>query len=454
MIKQAERQYIPDELERRIRDFWKRSKAYEKTVHLRRKGEDYFFLDGPPYTTGSVHLGTAWNKIIKDLVVRFRRMHGFNVRDQPGYDMHGLPIEVQVERSLGIMNKKQIEELGIKKFIDTCRDFALQYQEKMTQQFEELGVWMDWSNPYMTIENSYIEGAWWTLKKAHEKGLLDQAQRVLQWCPRCETALAEAEIEYFDETDPSLYVMFPLLDRENEYILVWTTTPWTLPANLAAAVHPNLTYAKVLVTREAQRQYVWVYEGNVEQIMDVPDVLNYEVVETAIGKELVGLKYSHPLSSNVPYLGEIRGSWVHAVLASDIVTEEFTGIVHIAPGHGPEDFEVGLEHSLPAFCPVDERGYFTTEAGDYRTMHVREANRKIIDNLKSSGHLFNEADITHRYGHCWRCQTPIIYRTTEQWFLKVTRLKDKMLEEVDKIDWTPEWAGASRQYDWVQNARD
>ncbi|MCK4456402.1 MAG: isoleucine--tRNA ligase [Thermoplasmata archaeon] len=454
MIKQAEKEYSPYELEKRIRDFWKRSKAYRKTKQSRKEGEDYFFLDGPPYTTESAHLGTAWNKIIKDLIVRFRRMHGYNVRDQPGYDMHGLPIEVQVERSLGIMNKKQIEELGIKKFVDTCRDFALQFQEKMTQQFEELGVWMDWDKPYRTIENSYMEGAWWTIKKAHEKGLLDQAQRVLQWCPRCETALAEAEIEYFDETDPSLFVMFPLVDREDEYILVWTTTPWTLPANLAAAVHPNLDYAKVLVTREGSRQYVWLYEGNVEQVMGTPDVLNYDVKETVSGKELVGLEYKHPLANNVPYLDEIRGNWVHKVLASDIVTDEFTGIVHMAPGHGPEDFDIGIQHDLPAFCPVDERGYFTTDAGDYRTMHVREANRKIIDDLTASGALFNEEDITHRYGHCWRCQTPIIYRVTEQWFLKVKGLKDKMLKEVDKIQWTPEWAGASRQYDWVQNARD
>ncbi|MFQ6127621.1 MAG: isoleucine--tRNA ligase [Thermoplasmata archaeon] len=454
MIKQAEKEYIPSELEKKVGDFWKRSKAYEKAVQARKDGEDYYFLDGPPYTTESAHLGTAWNKIIKDLIIRFRRMHGYNVRDQPGFDMHGLPIEVQVERSLGIMNKKQIEELGIKRFVETCRDFALQFQETMTQQFEELGVWMDWSHPYRTIENSYMEGAWWTIKKAHEKGLLDQSQRVLQWCPRCETALAEAEIEYFDETDPSLYVMFPLVDRQDEYLLVWTTTPWTLPANLAVAIHPDLKYAKVLVHREGKREYVWVYEENISQVMGAPDVLNFEIVESVPGRGLVGLKYSHPLSERVPYLNEIRGDWVHKVLASDIVTEEFTGIVHIAPGHGPEDFDLGVEHDLPAFCPVDERGYFTTDAGDYRTMHVREANRKIIDDLKNSGALFNEEEITHRYGHCWRCQTPIIYRVTEQWFLKVTRLRDKMLKEVDTIDWTPEWAGTSRQYDWVQNARD
>jgi isoleucyl-tRNA synthetase len=454
MIKQAEKEYIPDELERKVRDFWKRSKAYEKTVDSRKDGEDFYFLDGPPYTTESAHLGTAWNKIIKDSIVRFRRMHGYNIRDQPGFDMHGLPIEVQVERSLGIMNKKQIEELGIKRFIETCRDFAMQFQEKMTQQFEELGVWMDWSNPYRTIENTYMEGAWWTLKKAHEKGLLDRAQRVLQWCPRCETALAEAEIEYFDETDPSLYVMFPLLDRENEYLLVWTTTPWTLPANLAAAVHPDLKYAKVRVNREGRRDYVWIYKENVEQVMSIPEVLNFEIVEHVLGRELVGLKYSHPLSEKVPYLGEIRGNWVHTVLSSDIVTEEFTGLVHIAPGHGPEDFDIGVQHDIPAFCPVDERGYFTTDAGEYRGMHVREANRKIVEDLRYSGALFNEEGITHRYGHCWRCQTPIIYRVTEQWFLGVTRLKEKMLQEVDRIDWTPEWAGASRQYDWVQNARD
>src|SRR5712691_7318715 len=247
MIKQAEKSYAPLELERQVHSFWTRAKVYEKTVAARADAEDFYFGDGPPYTPGSIHLGQVLNKTIKDLVVRYRRMKGFHVRDQPGYDMHGLPIEVQVEKTLGITNKKEIEDLGIAKFIDTCRTFSLDLLKKMTEQFQSLGIWLDWDRPYMTIRNEYIEGAWWTLKRAHERGLLYEALRSIQWCTRDETALADAEVEYADETDPSIYVKFPLADEPKESLLIWTTTPWTLPANLAIAVHPRFSYAKVRV---------------------------------------------------------------------------------------------------------------------------------------------------------------------------------------------------------------
>src|SRR5216110_2871298 len=249
MIKQAEKTYAPLEVERQVQEFWNRAKVYAKTVAARSKGEDFYFGDGPPYTTGSIHLGNVLNKSLKDAVIRFRRMRGFHVRDQPGYDMHGLPIEVQVEKTLGITNKKEIEDLGIEKFVSTCRTFAVDLLDKMTGQFRALGIWMDWDRPYMTIRNEFIEAAWWTLGRAHERGLLYEALRSTQWCSRDETALADAEVEYSDETDPSIYVKFPLRDRPAESLLIWTTTPWTLPANLAIAVHPQFVYSKVKVVR-------------------------------------------------------------------------------------------------------------------------------------------------------------------------------------------------------------
>src|SRR6266511_1447252 len=204
MIKQAEKSYAPAELERQVQEFWTRAKVYPKTVAARERGAEYYFGDGPPFTTGSIHLGQVLNKTIKDAIVRYRRMRGFHVRDQPGYDMHGLPIEVQVEKTLGITNKKEIEDLGIAKFIDTCRTFSLDLLKKMTEQFQSLGVWLDWDRPYMTIRNEYIESAWWTLKRAHELGLLYEALRSIQWCTRDETSLADAEVEYADETDSSV----------------------------------------------------------------------------------------------------------------------------------------------------------------------------------------------------------------------------------------------------------
>src|SRR2546425_11171463 len=228
MIKQAEKTYAPREVERQVQEFWKRAKVYQKTVAAREKDEDFYFGDGPPFTSGTIHLGNVLNKTIKDLVVRYQRMRGHHVRDQPGYDMHGLPIEVQVEKTLGITNKKEIEDLGIQKFIDTCRTFALDLLGKMTAQFQSLGIWLDWDRPYMTIRNEYIEGAWWTLNRAHERGWIYEALRSVQWCSRDETALADAEVEYSDETDPSIYVKFALSAGTNESLLIWTTTPWTL----------------------------------------------------------------------------------------------------------------------------------------------------------------------------------------------------------------------------------
>ena len=454
MIKQAEDDYRPVELEKQVQAFWARAKVYPKVVAARSKGQDFYFVDGPPYTTGAIHLGQVLNKTIKDTVVRWLRMRGHHVRDQPGYDMHGLPIEVQVEKTLGITNKKEIEDFGIEKFVTTCRDFSLDLLRKMNVQFQELGVWLDWDRPYMTIRNEYIEAAWWTLKRAHERGLLYEALRSLQWCSRCETALADAEVEYSDETDPSIYVTFPVKGRPDESLLIWTTTPWTLPANLAIAAHPAFTYAKVRVVRGKRTEHVWVLDSAVPTVLALAGVSSFEVVERKAGKDLVGLEYLHPLAGKVPFQATVSGEWAHRVIPSDLVESDYTGLVHTAPGHGPEDFDLGKAHGLPAFSPVDDRGRFTPEAGEYASKHVREANFLIIDDLKAAHALFAEDDITHSYGHCWRCKTPVLYRATVQWFLKVTDVKGKMLEEIRRVRWYPDWAGAARQGDWTSNLRD
>lgn len=454
MIKQAEKAYAPREVERQVHDFWSLAKVYAKTVAARSKGEDLYFCDGPPYTTGSIHLGQVLNKTIKDAVVRFRRMQGYNVRDQPGYDMHGLPIEVQVEKALGITNKKEIEELGVGKFVETCRAYSLELLNKMTEQFKALGIWLDWDRPYMTIRNEFIEAAWWTLSKAHGKGLIYEALRSTQWCSRCETALADAEIEYSDETDPSIYVTFPLVDRPGESLLIWTTTPWTLPANLAIAVHPGFTYAKVKVPSGATMECVWTLESSVPAVMGLASRTGYEVVETKTGEQLVGSAYVHPLAAKVPYQATVAGEWVHRVVASEFVEAEHTGLVHSAPGHGPEDFELGQRLGLPAFSPVDARGRFTPDAGAYEGKTVKEANPEIVEDLRAANALFAAETFVHAYGHCWRCRTPILYRATVQWFFRVADIKPKMVQEVQRVRWSPDWAGNARQLDWTQNLRD
>jgi isoleucyl-tRNA synthetase len=455
MIKQVQGSYNPSVLEKAVQAHWAETDAYNKTKQLRATGPDFYFVDGPPYTTGYIHLGTVMNKTIKDMIVRFKRMQKYNVTDTPGYDMHGLPIEVRVEKSIGVKNKKEIEEYGIDRFIGICKNFSLDFQNQMTADFKEMGVWFDWENPYLTITTEYIEAAWWTLKRAYDKGLLIKASRVLPGCPRCETALAEAEIDYWDEKDPSIYVKFRLKDEPKVSLLIWTTTPWTLPANLAVAAHPDFEYVKVRYRRIGETDTVIVLKGLEEEIKDLGGWEKYDVLQEIQGDDLVGMEYITPFVDEVPYQTHASGKWLHKVLPSKTVEASNTGLVHIAPGHGPEDFELGREFGLEPFCPVDETGTFTSLVGSkYVGMHIKKANPQLLKDLEEKDHLFFNGVIEHRYGHCWRCKSPVLFRTTDQWFLRVTQVKNQMLEEIEKVRWTPDWAGSSREYDWTMNARD
>lgn len=457
MVHQAAKQYDPVELEKRIQEYWETNDIYHRVKQSREDGEDYYFVDGPPYTTGHIHLGTAWNKTLKDAQLRYLRSMGYNVRDQAGFDMHGLPIEVKVEQELGIENKKAIEELGIDHFISKCREFAMGFQKQMAEQFKALGVWLDWENPYLTIMNSYIQGAWWTLKRAHEKDLLYTAERVLSWCPRCETALAEAEVEYWDETDPSIYVKFPIEGKEREFIVIWTTTPWTLMANLAVAVSEEFDYVRMLVTKDGESEVLIVLDSLAEYVARQGRYQDMEILETIPGRDLEGLKYLHPFADIVPFQQRTDLYWLHRVVLADYVTadeEHNTGCVHTAPGHGPDDFETGKRYDLPPFCPVDGAGKYTEDVLKYTGRSTKESDLDIIQDLIDRGVLLNTYELTHRYGHCWRCKKPITYLTTTQWFLKVTEVRSRMLEENAKVHWTPDWAGANRFRSWLENTRD
>jgi isoleucyl-tRNA synthetase len=446
-IKEAKRSYDTKLIEKNIQKFWNENSIYQKTDKLRENNPKFSFLDGPPYCSGRIHLGTAWNKTIKDTFLRFKSMSGFNLRRQAGWDTHGLPIEHKVEGLLGLKSKKEIEtKIGIANFVEKCKEFAIENKALMTDQFKMLGIWMDWDNPYVTFDTKYMESCWWTLKKANEKDLLINDLRVITWCPRCETALALAEIDYENKEDPSIYVKFPLKGSENgnEYVLVWTTTPWTLPANMAVCVHPDFDYAYVNVNGEV---YIMA-EALVNSLFEDQD---YIIIKTVKGSELEGIEYQHPLINEIPIQKEFK----HRILLGEHVTlTEGTGCVHTAPGHGPDDFEIGKKYGLPIFCPVDEAGLFKNEAGKYEGEFVKDADPYIITDLDVHGLLLKEDVIDHRYGFCWRCKTPIIYLATQQWFLKVTEIKDKMLSELDHVEWVPEWAGESRFRNWVENARD
>ncbi len=447
MLKEA-MQYDAKVIEQNIQKFWDEIDAYSHVRELRKRGQRFFFVDGPPYTTGRIHLGTAWNKIIKDSILRYRSMNGYHILDRAGWDMHGLPIEVKVEGVLGFTSKKDIEKYGIGNFVAKCKEFALSHRDEMTVQFTNLGVWLNWKDPYMTLRDEYIEAAWWTLKQAHKKNLLEKGLRVVNWCPRCETAIADSEVEYWDETDPSVYIKFPL-KNENTFIVIWTTTPWTIPANIAVAVHPSFEYVKVKATKDGQEEILIVAAQLMENVLKQGRYKEYEVLETMLG-ENISIEYQHPLADKVPRQKEFP----HNVYIADFVTAENTGCVHIAPGHGIDDFELGMRHKLPIFCPVGPDGRYTDEAGEYRGMHVREANKVVIDDMVKKDLLLAGGEISHRYGHCWRCKTPIIYLATEQWFLRVMQLKEKMLEEIKEIKWYPEWAGSARFADWIEGSRD
>lgn len=447
VIGEIPKDYDAKSFEKEVFEFWEREKIPEKVRSM--GSEKFYFLDGPPYVTNPIHVGTAWNKTLKDAYIRYFRMRGYRVRDQPGFDMHGLPIEVMVEKRLGIKTKKEIEALGIENFVNACKSFALENLKVATSQFQNLGVWMDWERPYMTLDNSYIESVWWLIKRANEKGLLEKGNKIVHWCPRCETVLAgyEATDEYREVEDDSIYVKFRLEGKEKDYIVIWTTTPWTLPANVAVMVNPDFMYAKVKVGDET---YI-VAEDRVGAVFGKE---KYEVVERIPGSKLSGLRYVPPLLDEVPKQRELAPA--HFVVLSDLYVslEEGTGCVHTAPGHGEEDHEVGEIYGLPDFCPVDERGRFTADGGKYAGKEVRESNREIIEDLKKKGLLLKMEKTRHRYPHCWRCKTPLILRLATQWFIKVTEIKELMLEENERVDWVPEWAGKARFGNWIKNAKD
>jgi Isoleucyl-tRNA synthetase (EC 6.1.1.5) len=447
-------EYNQFRVEEWVKSFWEGEGVYKlvkaKSANSRRK---FYFLDGPPYASAkSIHPGTAWNKVVKDIVLRYYRMAGYNVWDKAGYDTHGLPIEVKIEQSLGLQVKKDIyEKVGVERFIEYCKAFVNENMEAMTRQFKEIGVFMDWENPYVTYANDYIEAGWWLIKRAYERGLLYRGYKVLHWCPRCETTLADYEVsEYRELEDPSVYVKLPVRGESRVYLLVWTTTPWTLPANTFVMAHPDLDYVKVRVGGEV---YI-LAEARLEHVMREAGVRDYEVLERFKGRSLEGLEYDHPLEDLVDAQRELR-KYHKVILAPEGVTPyEGTGLVHSAPGHGTVDYEVAVRNGIPVVSLVDDVGRMADEAGKYRGLYFRtEANKAILDDLRERRALFYEATVVHRYPVCWRCKTPLALRATNQWFIAVTKLKDEILKEAERVEWRPTWAKA-RFLNMLQELRD
>jgi len=454
MVGSLPKVYRPEEIEEKVKEFWKREKIYERIRELRTNSPKFYFLDGPPFPSSElIHVGTAWNKVLKDSVIRFWRMRGYNVRDQPGYDCHGLPIEVAVEKSLKFKSKKDIEKYGVENFVNKCRELVFKNISSMNRQFEDLGVSMDWDNPYLTLNNDYIESGWWLVKRAYERGLLERGLKVMHWCPRCETVLSDYEVtEYKVLRDPSIYVKFPVKDRENEYIVIWTTTPWTLPANIAIMVNPDFDYVRVRVNDEI----LIMAKERVEPVLSTIGK-KYEIIEVFKGDRLDGLKYIPPLLDEVEVQRKLYGREnVHRVVLSREYVHllEGTGCVHTAPGHGEEDFEVAKIYGLPIISPIDDNGRFMGDAGKYAGMYVKDADPIIIKDLERKNLLLYSGYIEHRYPVCWRCKTPLLFRATKQWFIKLTKIKDELIDAAKNIKWIPKWAGSARYMNWLENLRD
>ena len=426
---------------------WEEGRIYQKLREMAKDRPKYILHDGPPYANGHIHIGTALNKILKDLIIKSKNMAGFNGEYVPGWDCHGLPIEHQVDKELG--SKKASYSISEKRKL--CRLFASKFLDIQRQEFKRLGVMGEWNNPYQTMSFDYEATIAREFGRFVGKGSVYRGKKPVYWCASCETALAEAEVEYEDHTSPSITVKFeaisdfgerfPALKGRKVYVLIWTTTPWTIPANLAIAFHLDYSYVAAEVNGE-----VWILaEALLEQVMAQAGKTRYTVLAKFPGKQVEGLKCRHPFINRESVL----------ILANYITLDTGTGCVHTAPGHGQEDYESGLEYNIPIYSPVDDQGRFTSEVQFFAGQFVFDANEAVIQKLAEVGALIHSETYTHQYPSCWRCKNPIIFRATEQWFISMEKngLRQKALEAIDRVTWIPPW-GRDRIYGMVQNRPD
>lgn len=439
--------------EEEILKFWEDKKIYEKLKKRNSKGKKFYFLQGPPYTSGKLHIGHAWNNALKDIAMRYKRMQGFDVWDRAGYDMHGLPTENKVQKELGFRFKEQIEQYGVDKFVKACMDFSIKHAEFMNKDLWRLGIWMDYPNAYMPIKKEYIEGEWVLFKKAWEQGRLYKGKKVMHWDAESETSLAKHELEYETVKDTSIFLKFQIKGKKNEYLVIWTTTPWTIPYNLAVMVNPELEYVKVKVDKE-----YWIVAKALAGVF-VGALLGkkLEIVEEMKGEKLEGMEYIHPLYDDLKEVYDgLKKKWkkVHTVILSKeyVDTTAGSGLVHCAPGCGPEDFEVGKRNGMDAFNTLDERGILQG-MGKYTGMKAKVDDKKFIEEFEKKGALIAQTEIEHEYPFSGRTHKPVVFRATEQWFLKIEDIIKDLLKFNKKVHWVPERAGES--YDrWTQNLRD
>ena len=428
---------VPDHLalEREILDWWDEERTFDQLREQNRGGPRWSFIDGPITANNPMGAHHCWGRTLKDVFQRYKAMRGFDQRYQNGFDCQGLWVEVGVERALGLNSKKEIEEYGLAEFAQRCKERVAEYGEVITEQSKRLGMWMDWDNDYYTFSDTNIEYIWRFLKAVHERGWLYLGHRSVEWCPRCGTSLSQHELinSYELITHPSLFVRFPLSERSGEALVIWTTTPWTLPANVAAAVKPDAEYG-LRPTGD------WV------AVARYPDEA---FVRRVRGEELVGLHYEGPFDELPAQVGV-----EHRVIPWDDVTlDDGTGIVHIAPGAGAEDFELSKVHDLPVLAPIDEAGRFYADYGEFEGRSTEEVEKTIVVELDRRGRLVEHTSVEHRYPVCWRCATPLVFRIADDWLISCDEIREPMLAANATVDWTPDFY-SKRMDDWLRNMGD
>jgi isoleucyl-tRNA synthetase len=433
--------FVP--IEEKILDFWNEKNIFEKSLRIRENAQNYVFYEGPPTANGRPHAGHVMTRVVKDLIPRYKTMIGYKVDRKAGWDTHGLPVELEVEKQLGISGKPQIERYGVQQFIKKCKGSVFTYEQEWRKMSERVGFWIDMDDPYVTYHNDYIESVWWALKKIWEKGLLYEGHKVVPYCPRCGTSLSSHEVAqgYEEVEDPSVFVKFPIEGQEDTYFLVWTTTPWTLPSNVALAVKDNYTYVKVKQGNDklimAEERLKVIEEG-------------YEVLEKYQGIDLKGMKYNPVF----PFFQHENEKAFYVITADFVTLDEGTGIVHLAPAFGEDDSRMGQKYGLPVLQPVDSQGRFTEEVSQWAGKFVKDADNEIIKDLANRGLLFQSERYMHTYPFCWRCDTPLLYYGRSSWFIKTTEIRDKLLEINEKIGWHPEHIRDGRFGNFLENVID
>ena len=446
-FKDVEKQVNFSEIENNILKFWGKNKIFEQTLDKTRNNDQFVFYDGPPFATGLPHYGHILPGTIKDIIPRYQTMKGKYVERVWGWDCHGLPVENLIEQELNLNSKQDIIKYGIDNFNEACRKSVLRYTAEWEKTIDRMGRWVDFKNAYKTMDSQYMESIWWVFKTLWDKGLIYEGFKILPYCYRCATPLSnfETNLGYKDVQDPAITVAFQLKDQPNTYMLAWTTTPWTLPSNLALAVGEDINYVKT----DDQGNYYILAEELLNKYYKDPAKI--KIKERYKGKDLIGLKYV-PL---FPYFSDLEKENAFIVVPGHHVsTESGTGVVHIAPGFGEDDAEIGKAFNLPAVCPIDEEGKFTEEVFDYKGIMVKNADKQIIQRLKDEKKLIKRETYQHSYPHCYRCDEPLIYRAISSWFVDIQKIKNKMIEANSKINWVPEHIKNGRFGKWLEGARD